>query len=168
MARLKDVFEDLLAKIAGSTTITYTRVWNNQVELQQEGGIYSFPSPAAFVEIASEKEQLGLGFVGGDITVKVHIVHVQYDAGDGTFEQNYDVYALRDQVIQALTYYEPVGCSGMMLIDEQPDYNHNNVYHYTVSFICSFIDATGDQTTTQIIKDPPTDLEVNGTIVNSI
>lgn len=161
---LKDVFEDILNRVQTATAIDYVRIWNNQLQLAEQQQMYSFPNLACFVEVILQKSSLSLGVAGGDITIRFHIVHVQYDAGNGTFEQNLEVYDYRDQIIQKFMYYEPVHCSGLQLINEEPDYTHSAVYHYVVDFVCSFTDETGYTERDKILKDPPTDLIVTGSI----
>jgi hypothetical protein len=160
MAGLKDVFQDLLAKVSADTSIEYCRIWNNQLELQQNAETYSFPNLACFIEIDTQRANLGLGVSGGDITIKFHIVHVEYDATDGTMEQNLNVFTYRDEIINVFTFYEPVACSGLQIVSEQPDYNHNNVYHYIIEFNTHFIDDKANQLDSLIEKEPPTDLEI--------
>lgn len=161
---LRSVFEDILRKVETDTAIGYVRIWNNQLTLAEQQNIYSFPNLACFVEILLTKSSLSLGIAGGDITIRFHIVNVQLDAMDGTFEQNLEVYGYRDQIIDKFMYYEPVHCSGLQLINEEPDYTHSNVYHYQVDFVCHYIDETGYIDKDKIMKEPPTDLDVIGSI----
>lgn len=161
---LKSVFQDILNKVQNETAIGYVRIWNDQLTLAEQQNIYSFPNLACFIEIILTKSGASLGVAGGDITLRFHIVNVQLDAMDGTFEQNLEVYGYRDQIIDVFTYYEPIHCSGLQLINEQPDYAHTNVYHYTIDFVCSFIDETGYILKDKIYKDPPTDLDVVASI----
>ena len=168
MARLKGVFQEVMTLISTNTSIDYVRVWNDQLTQMERQDIYSFPNLACFVEIDLQKSSLSSGIVGGDIVLRFHLVHTELDAGDGTMEQNLTVFGYRDELIGLLMYYELLGCSGLQLVGERPDYNHSDVYHYILEFNCSFIDDAGDTTTTQIVKDPPTDLQVNATIVTTI
>ena len=168
MARLKGVFQEVMELISANTSIDYVRVWNDQLASMEKGDMYTFPNLACFVEIDLPKESLGLGYVGGDITLRFHIVHVELDAMDGTMEQNLTVFGYRDELIGLLMYKELDGCSGLQFVSERPDYNHTNVYHYILEFNCSFIDDAGDRTKSQIIKQPVTNLQVNATIVTTI
>jgi hypothetical protein len=161
---LRNIFEDVLSVIKDKTSIDYVRVWNDQVSLMDRGEIYSYPNLACFVEIVLAKNGLGLGIVGGDINIRFHIVHTELDAQDGTMEQNLTVFQWRDELISSLTYLENSSLSGFQLVGEQPDYNHSNVYHYVVELIAHYIDTTGDVTKDWIVKDPPTDLLVTGTL----
>lgn len=163
MAGIGDYIEDLLAKIATNTTLKYVRVFNNQFAQMENGDVETFPMPCAFIEILSPNpyDQLGIGYTIGELVTRVHIGMVEYDAQDGTFEQNLSIFALRDAIIALLQYYQPVGASKLMKIAETQDYEHTNVYHYMIDFKCSFVDSAGRTDGDLIEKDPPTDLVVN-------
>lgn len=163
MAGIGDYIQDLLAKIATNTTFQYVRVFNNQFAQMDSGEVESFPMPCAFVEIVAPNsyDQLGIGYAISDLITRVHIGMVEYDAQDGTFEQNLSIFTLRDSIIGLLQYYQPVGAGKMMKIADAQDYEHTNVYHYTIDFKCSFVDSAGRTDSDLIEKEPPTDLEVN-------
>lgn len=153
MAGIKQPLQSVLAKIAtmqvtngdGSTFTAYARVWNNQVAQSRDGKQYDFPKPAIFVEIINNVafEQLGVGFKSADLGFNIHIVHEQYDAGNGTFEQDITVFDLRDKIVSLLSRFFPTACSALMCTGESQDYDHDNLYHYIVSFVCNFIDSKG-------------------------
>jgi hypothetical protein len=150
------------------TLIGFSRIWNNQFRYMEEGKVESFPMPCTFIEVVMPQDhsQLSSGVTESDVTFKIHIGQNEYDAQDGTLEENKSIFALRDQVVKSLTYYEPSGCSRLMKIREEQDYEHSNVYHYIVEFQCSFIDTTGQLD--QFYKQPPTDLNLTVTKVNSL
>ena len=162
MAGIVDPINDLLAKIE-TGSIKFARVYNNQFQQMEEGTVESFPMPCAFVEVVSPNnyDQLGLGYTISDLVFRVHIGAVEYDSQSGTLEQNLSIFALRDEVISLLTYYELTRCSGLMKIAEQQDYTHTNVYHYIIDFTCSYFDEVGRTNKALIEKEPPTDLTVN-------
>ena len=111
---------------------------------------------------------LGGGYSQSDILFNIHIVDEQFDAGGGTFEQNLSIYDLRAKVINALNLFRPAMCSGLMKTNEQQDYEHNNLYHYQIQFLCGLIDDAGVNTGNQITKAPPTDLTIQAQVVDSI
>ena len=172
MAGIKAVVQDLLAKLNTVEGVKYVRVWNNQLDdlMNKEQDVESFPLPAAFLEVEMPNNYLPLpyGISASDIVFKVHLLHEHYDSEDGTMGQNLSVFDLRDGIIIKLTNYEPVSCGALMKIQEQQDSEHANVYHYIISFTCHFIDDTADARKNLITKDPPTDLQVDASIVNSI
>lgn len=163
MAAIKDFIQDLLTKIATDTTFQYVRVFNNQFAQIENGTVESFPMPCAFIEIVAPQQydQLSVGYTTSDLFTRVHIGMVEYDAQDGTFEQNLSIFALRDRIINLLQLYQPVGAGKLMKVAEAQDYEHTNVYHYTIDFKCSFVDTVGAADRDLITKDPPTDLVVN-------
>ena len=148
--------------------IGFCRIFNNQFRYMDEGKIESFPFPCAFIEVQMPQDhsQLSSGVTESDVTFKIHIGQVEYDAQDGTIEENKSIFALRDQVVKLLTYFEPSGCSRLMKVREEQDYEHTNVYHYQIHFQCSFIDTTGQED--QFFKQPPTNVEIDVTKVNYI
>ena len=111
----------------------------------EDGKIESFPMPAFFIEVELPQShtQLGAGYTESDVTFRIHIAQTEYDAQDGTLEENKSIFALRDQVVALLTYYTAPGCCPLMKVREVQDYEHTNVYHYIIDFQASFIDTTG-------------------------
>jgi hypothetical protein len=173
MAGIKAPLQDILTKLAtiqvtnsdGAEVDLYARVWNNQIETERAGETYVYPKPAAFVEITSPVifEEIGQNFRSADIGITIHLVHEYYNQ-DGTFEQDLQVFDLRDQVIAALSQFKPTGCGQMVSIGEQQDYDHDNIYHYIISFVCNFIDSKGSPYDTgrgtYIEKEAPTAVNI--------
>ena len=146
MAGISNLFSDLLARV--STTIPefkFVRIWNNQLEQLEEGSTYSFPMPCCFVEIltANDYTPIGRGYGTGELVVRIHIGHEEYDSLEQTMEQNFNVFSLRNKVVNKLNNYQPIATSSLMRVSEQQDYTHNNIYHYIVDFRCAFIDSWG-------------------------
>jgi hypothetical protein len=179
MAGIKTVLTELMTKLATLTVTNgsnqsvplYTRIWNNQFRLLAEGDTYNFPFPCAFVEILRDHDgdsTLGQGIAGYDVRFRIHLGMDFYDAGDGTMEQNLNIFDLKDQVIALLQFYEMSQCGGLQCINEGQDYNHTNLYHYTVDFVCHFIEGAGDQTTDDRTTGPPTGIEIDPTVVTVI
>ena len=149
----------------------YVRVWNNQAAYVAEGKMEAFPMPAFFVETVNNPtyEILGQGYRSTDLSFRVHILHEFYDATDGTFEQDLKVYLLRDKLVGYLTGYNLTSCGPLEGMNETMDYEHTNIYHYIVDFVCNFIDSKGskydaDNPNAYITKTPPTDIAVNTTV----
>jgi hypothetical protein len=132
--------------------IAFIQLWNNQLDSLKAADtesniLYSFSLPALFIEFMNlETEQLGNGNqVYANLTVRIHIVHRQEDAGDGTLEQNLEVLSLRDAVQLALQNFRPDGSSEFIRQKQEMDYHHNNVYHYIMDYGCTFIDTLTNQ-----------------------
>jgi len=175
MASIKAPILDIIAKIETVTDFQFVRIFNNQFDqIEDDNGrgsqTYSFPFPCAFVEVVSPADysQLALGITASDITFRIHIGQVEYDSMDGKMEQNVSIFDLKDKLVKALTYYEPTACGGLMKIAESQDFQHTNVYHYVVDFICHFIDDTADMRQYDIESEPPTELDLTVEIVTEI
>lgn len=177
MAGIKLPLQDLLTKLTtlqvvngdGSTVDLYARVWNNQIRYETDGTLYNFPKPAAFVEVVSPAtfEILGQGFSSSDISFRIHLTHENYN-NEGTFEQDLAIFDLRDRVRALLTAYRPTNCGPLNCMSEQQDFEHTNVYHYILDFVCNFTDTTGSKLDANhpdkyVETTPPTTLILNVT-----
>lgn len=178
MAGIKASIIDVLSRLA-SLTVTngdgqavppHVRIWNNQVQYDADGKLQPFRKPAFFVEVLNNQvyEILGQQFRSCDLTFKIHIVQEYYDAQDGTYEQDLLIYDLRDQVISNITAFEPTACGPMEAMAEVQDYEHTNIYHYVIDFVCNFTDSIGSKydpnhPEAYINSTPPTDLELQTT-----
>jgi hypothetical protein len=179
MAGIKAPLTDLLMKLKtltvtngdSSTVNPYVRVWNNQIAYFKEGKMEAWPMPAFFVEVVNSPtyEILGQQYRSTDLSFRVHIVHEFYDAVDGTMEQDLIVFDLRDKIVANLTALKLTGCGPLESMSETQDYEHDNVYHYVVDFVCNFTDTIGSKYDANhpqayIFKTPPTDQEADITI----
>lgn len=166
MAGIKDGILSIMNQLqANVPTLKHIRVWNSQLADEMQGNIYDFPKPACFVEarITNVHRPLGLGYSQSDVTFVFHLIHEQYDAGSGTFEQDLTVYDLKASVNAVLTNFQPTMCGSLMRTGELQDYNHNNIYHYQLEYITGLIDTEGVQPVTY--SNTPTNMVVNGEIV---
>jgi hypothetical protein len=170
MASIKDSILSIKTKLQTLTDLQFVAIWNNQLAEDLEGQIYSFPKPAAFVEAITPNPwmPLGLGYSQSDVIFAIHIVHEEYDAGNGNYEQDTNVYDLKTKVNQLLTYFVPTQGGRLMKISEQQDYNHNNLYHYIIQYTCGVIDNDADTTRNDITKAPPTAITIPVTITTVI
>lgn len=145
MAGLKEAILSIVSRCATVPGVAFTHIWNNQLNQEVEGQMYDFPKPAVFVEAQTPNQFLPIGnaYSQSDIYFVIHIVHEQYDAGGGNFEQNTAVFDLRSAIIKKLNYFRPAMCSGLMKWAEAQDYEHTNLYHYTITFLTGLIDDAG-------------------------
>lgn len=174
MAGIKAPIQDILTRLEtlqvangdGSTGNLPARIWNNQVRYENDGKLADFPKPAAFVEVINNPvfEQIGIGFRSSDIGFNIHLVAEEFDSEQGTMEQNLTVFDLRDRIIALLSNWRPTACSVMTSTTEQQDFEHTNIYHYIISFVCNFIDSKGSQYDTgagvYVDSNAPTELEL--------
>lgn len=164
MAGLKEAILSIVSKCATISGVQFTHIWNNQLSQEIEGQMYDFPKPAVFVEAQTPNQFLPIGgqYSQSDIYFVIHLVHEQYDTQTGTMEQNTVVYDIRAAIIKTLNGWKPTMCSGLMKISETQDYEHTNLYHYTITFLTGLIDTAG------VPNDGPTvtgtDLQIDATI----
>ncbi|MGN7818791.1 hypothetical protein ACTJJB_01605 [Chitinophaga sp. 22536] len=174
MAGIKQPILDILNLLKTIPDFQIVRIWNNQIDYEKGGEYYNFPKPAVFLETVdgSTWDTLALGISSADLIFRVHIAHECYDAQDGTFEQDLIVFDLRDAVLEKLQLFHPTGCGPMTKILEAQDYEHDNIYHYTIDFAVNFIDTKGSPLDPDsgkfITKDPPTGLQVQVNVVDNI
>ncbi len=163
MAGIKAAILSLITKLEAVPGLQHVRVWNNQISDEDSGKLYDFPKPAVFIEVRSPDPFLPLGgsYTQSDITIAIHLVHEQFDAGDGTFEQNLDVYDIQAAINMALTNFQPDQCGRMFKVAEVRDDNHTNIYHYISEWMTGLIDNGGVDPSAEITKDPPTTLIIN-------
>lgn len=176
MAGIKQPIQDILNRLAtlqvtnqsGQVMSLAPRIWNNQLAWEKEGKTYDYLKPAVFLEVinAVEYQELGQGFQSADVGWKIHLIHEFYDAGDGTMEQDLVVFDLRDAIVALLSLYEPTACGPLVRTSEGQDYEHTNLYHYVIDFICNFTDSKGspwDPAAGKYINSiPPTGATING------
>lgn len=170
MAGIKEAIQSIIARLQTVSQLQHVRVWNSQVDYENDGKLYDFPKPAAFVgtRIPNIHQPLGGNYSQSDIVFIIHLIHEQYDAGGGTFEQNYDVFDVRAEILKSLTGFQPTQCGSLMKISESQDETHTNIYHYQIEFITGMIDTDGIPVSNTIVKDPPTDLTVDVNVEASI
>jgi hypothetical protein len=180
MAGIRDAMNDVMTQLAtiqvennegAEITSPYIRIWNNQLRLNRDGKVEEFPKPAFFLEVISPAiyEVIGQGYRSADITFRIHIVHEYYnddgDHGNGiTFEQDLQVFDIRDAMITLMTYFTPSGCGPLTSVAENQDTDHDNLYHFIVDFVANFTDAKGSRLDTgrnyYVPSIPPTTLDL--------
>lgn len=170
-SQLKQAIKDLREQILSTQVFQYCAMFNNQVKMLDNGATFEFPRPAVLIEIEtpmSGVQLLGTRLVVNDIVWKFSIVHEQLNAiyedgisGSG-MDENLDVYDLRDTLKTLLMGFKPTNCSYLQYSDESQDYNHNQIYVYSVSFMCSYVDTKGMVEYTTI--EPPFALDLQGYI----
>ena len=182
MSGIKQPITDVLTMLTaiqvnnaeGGTGNLYARIWNNQLrDIENEKGskIPIFPRPAAFLEIVSpaQFETIGIGFRSADLGFKIHLIGEFYN-NDGTFEQDLAIFDLRDQILAhyqnpvspGLSGYCPTCCGPLNCINESQDYDHENLYHYVLDFVCNFTDTKGsafDDNAGQFYDDANPDMD---------
>lgn len=182
MASLKNVVSELLTKLRtiqvgsleGFNTSLYATIWNNQLSYIKDGKQHNIPFPAAFVEFISPVayEQLGVGVVNAELGINIHIIAEQFDSGDGFYDQNLTIFDIRDAVLHSVRGSQLTGCSSLMFVGENQDYDHDNLYHYIISFVTNYIDSNFSEydpsSTEKTTYGPPTSLELVASKSNEV
>jgi len=186
MNGIRNVVTDIITKLKAiqfvnqdsQTVNLYSALWNNQLENLLQGEAIVFPRPAAFVEVVPFSLQtIGLSVRSGDITLRIHLIHDFYNE-DGTYDQDLEIFDLRDMVLAnydnpvnpGLSGFCPTGCSSLACGPETPDMNHGNLTHYILDFSCNFVDSKAspyDVNANRIIDTADPDMDLN-TVKNGI
>jgi len=144
-------------------------MWNNHLERIKSGEYVPHQFPVAYLELLPTTwNMLGMGYMATDQTFRIHFIHQQLDSPQGNWDENTDVYILRDTFLQYLMNYSFEGTNMFApTFSEQIDTDHGNLYHYifdfTVHVIEDVISAVNLSSGNFIIKEPPTDLELTVT-----
>ena len=150
MAGIKQPLQDILTQAAtltakngdGAIVPVYVRVWNNQIEYLKKSEAIDFPKPAIFVEIVSPVayQEIGGNVLSADLGFNLHLVCENYDNGNGTFDQDLAVFDLRDAILMLFSKFQPTECGELVVVNEQQDYDHDNIYHYIISYVCHYLE----------------------------
>lgn len=152
MAGIKQPIQDVLARLSnldvrgrdGVDKKLYCRIWNNQIRDRGEAREYDYSTPACFVEVVNPQEYklIGQGYRAADLVFRLHIEHEYYNA-DGTFEQDLEIYDLRDKIVELMQHFKPTACGQMVVVEEVQNYDHDNVNTFLIDIITHFIDDVG-------------------------
>lgn len=153
----------LLSKI---TSVTYIRMWNNNLDMLLEGKDEVYQLPAIWVEFPDDIQwqQIGNGCQEADIEIRLHMVTQFYDATDGTVSQDLFALKMAQDVYKAFqdwmpstvtipsggmynayagTYNVPIGV--MVRSGEQQDKNHPEIYHFIQTYTTTIVDRDMDR-----------------------
>jgi hypothetical protein len=153
-----NVINEIVAQLRTIPELKLVTIWNNQFNYMDDGEIYSFPFPCAFVEISAEGfEQLGNNYQASDMIVKVHIGQDFYNGSN--IDENLTIFVLRDLVNKKLSRFKPTTAGDLVKTNENQDFEHTNVYHYEIHFKTHYVDDTNAIIDT--LTTPPTALQIN-------
>lgn len=149
-----EIVNDIIAQLRTIPELQHVQIWNNQFALLEEGAEFAFPFPCAFAEFnfLDGFGQLGSNYQGSDVEVKIHLGNDFYNGAQ--FDDNFNIFTLRDLVVKSMAGFKPTGTGNLFKIQEEQDFDHSNVYHYTLTYKAHFIDSTAAQTETY--TTPPT------------
>lgn len=167
---IKDRIEDKVPEIK------FIAMWNSQTEMFEdfEGNkgsmVDAYQMPCVFVEFQNDlqPQQLGQGVQMYDpLIIKIRLVHQQFDAGDGTQEQNFDVYDLKQKLYKYLNRFEPDGASAFVRNGETQDQSHTNIYNFVQAYVTNYIDNSAQGPVDGVTKEPPTELNITLSVEGS-
>lgn len=147
--------------------IKFIAMWNDQLRDTNDGKNYSFRMPAVFVEFVLPTQ---IGGVGNNIQVyeplevKIHILHEQYDAQNGTMDVNLDVFDFKQSVYKALQLFQAANTSVFDRQSEEQDYDHTNIYHYIQPYMIAMVDNDMPLPIDGTENDPPHTTEITAEI----
>lgn len=152
-----NVINEVIAKLRTIPELKLVTIWNNQFSYMDDGEIYSFPMPCAFVEVNADNfEQLGNNFQASDINIKIHIGQDFYNGSN--IDENLTIFVLRDLVVKKLSRFKPTTACDLVKTSEKQDFQHTNVYHYEIDFKTHYVDNTNVSVETLTV--PPLALEI--------
>ncbi|MGI9117010.1 MAG: hypothetical protein ACR2JV_05180 [Gaiellales bacterium] len=130
----------------------HVRVWNNQLELERTdpNNQLSYPKPALFIELAntSDIQQMGAGAqIYNELRVRFHIIHEHYNEyTDGNiFDEDVKVFEIAQRLFYAVSKYEPNGAVAMVRVNEELDFNHDNLYHFVQEYATNLVDLSREE-----------------------
>lgn len=152
-------------KIVSEPLLQYVQMYNNQIFDEESGQLYDYPKPAVLIEFESPTiiQQLGNGSqLYDELLVKLHIVDnfMNYTGDDGIEELNLEIFDRRDRVFTSVQGFEPTNCAAMVRVNEQQDYDHTQIYHYTQTYKTNYVDTLMDRPVNGQIINPPLDATI--------
>jgi hypothetical protein len=149
-------------------------MWNNQhdkIANPEEDGqhLYTFTLPAIFLEIESPTDikQLGNGVQLYDFNFRLHLIDKMVDAGDGTLDQNLEIFDIKQLVFQTIQGQAPDKFGQFCRIQEEQDQDHKNLYHFIQEYATNYTDFTMNDPIGGILTVPPTALDLTGVVIDN-
>jgi hypothetical protein len=137
------LIQDLQTKLLSTNVFNWVGIWNNHYEKMLEGKEYAIMNPSAYVELETNNfGQLGSGYQGIDIIMRIHILSEELDAGDGNIDGFISIYGLRDAVVKKFSLYDAYMGGFLIKTNEQQHYDHSNLYHYVIEYTMHYVDDT--------------------------
>lgn len=137
---MKSLYEDIREQIEDNTSVTFVRLWNNQIQLSEDGQQIPFPFPACFIDFPLiEWAQRGKGTQNSDLTIRIHICFESFHTDKN--EEDLALFDLREEVYLALQDFKPTNAGKLLRISEQTDTRHSNIYHWIMDFTTTYMDS---------------------------
>lgn len=139
---LVELYQSLMDNFVNTDKFKTVSVYNKQIQKLINGNGYSYNLPACFIEIIeSNAYQIGCNLSASDLDILFHIAVDALDSADGYLDQNIYCFVLRNEVKKLFNLFRLPTGGCMQWINEDQDYDHDNVYHYVVRFRAHQIDT---------------------------
>lgn len=151
-------------------SVKYINTWNNQVEKLREDSenkSVAFRTPAVFVEILpNEIKTLGNGNqIYDPFDVRLHIVH-RLDKSEN-MDENLVFEDVRQEAFAAFHKWQAPQTSGFFRINEERDYDHDNIYHCMIDFRTCYVDSTLNEPRNGTVMDAPIEIDLTVEFVDN-
>lgn len=143
----KELFIAISDQILSVEPLVYVRRFNDQFNKMDEGAIIPVAFPCVLLEfelsedvaVDSDKKRHYRNLI-----LRAHVGMREDDAGDGTLDQNLNIYDLKDRIFLSLQNFAPNNSllisSGLTLFNEVEDNDHANFSIHVLSFRFNYID----------------------------
>lgn len=160
---MKQIRADIKNRLTTKCTAKFVSTWNGHDRMIDERNQFPFDFPAMFYEMNTEDvSTLGEGYnVYDPFDVKIHILHAQYDAGNGNMDENTDIEDSMNEVKLAFHQWEADGTSTFFFLGEERDYDHEAVFHAILTFRTCYVSKVTANPRNGITINPPITIEVN-------
>lgn len=137
---MRELIEAILKRLDSLTYFRNKFVWNNHVD-RARAGFLKYNTPAIYLEIQNKKTlNLGGKLNGIDLSIRFHIVLMELDDMIGSYDYNFQIMNIRDDVNKLINSWTPVNCSAFSLDGDGLDFKHDNIYHHVMKFKTHWID----------------------------
>lgn len=170
---MRTLYSELREQLETEITGVHVRLWNNQVQLSEEGEQIPFSFPAVFIDFPTiEWAQMGKGVQNADrLIVRFYLCYESFHTAEN--EEDLEIFTLRENVYMAIQDFKPTSSGKLQRIMEQTDPKHTNVYVWVMDYQTNFQEtaaqyprggATAEINTLEITKD----LQIDAGTVNGI
>jgi hypothetical protein len=135
---MRTLYSEIRTQLEAEISGVHVRLWNNQLQLSEEGQQIPFSFPAVFIDFPTiEWAQMGKGVQNADrLIIRFYICYSSFHTDEN--EEDLEVFTLRENVFLALQDYKPTSSGKLQRIAEQTDPRHTNVYVWVMDYQTNF------------------------------
>jgi opacity protein-like surface antigen len=163
---MKTLYQNIRTRIeAECPSIKWVRLFNNQFDMSNnddtEKNIESpFPYPCAFIQFMGDNPASSGGFGAKRLDVQVRIL-IGFES---YILEDLVVFDVAEELQVALENYKTDGMTGLIYKGQNMDYNHDNVYVYSIDFSTQYSDEVAYVKRNDISAPSPLTLELTATL----